>query len=120
MKFCDTHWDALKQALKDRGLWHLVGDGESLKSRVTEEIEGTHTTASYDPLWDATNMIYANALQRGGLYLLQGDYCPLCEVDKHSPATGTGGSETAEDWITGCTDAILGYCLDNDLRPRHD
>ena len=110
MKCCDTHWDALK----DRGLWHLVGDSGSLKARVEQEIEGELTTASYDPLWDATNMIYANALQRGSLYLLQGDYCPLCEVDKHSP------DESAEDWIRGCTDAILGYCIDNDLRPRHD
>jgi hypothetical protein len=48
-------------------------------------------------------MISGEALKLGGLYLMTGDYCPLCEVEKHT-------GDTAANWINGCSDAVLEYC----------
>ena len=47
----------------------------------------------------AHNMIVGRALELGGLYLMTGDYCPVCEAMKH------GQPET--HWIDGPSDAVL-------------
>ena len=112
MKFCENHWKALQDAIRARDLWHLVNDGESAIERIKAELKGKASLATYDPLLDATSMIYGRAIEAGGVYLLTGPYCPLCEADKYN------GAGTAEEWIDGCADAILGYCEDNGLRPK--
>ena len=45
------------------------------------------TLERYDPLMAAHNMISGRAIECGGIYLLTGDYCPLCEL-----ATATSSS----------------------------
>jgi hypothetical protein len=90
MKFCQTHWDQLKQAVKAKGLFDLVStDGKEVMQKVVGELEGAKPTLeNFDPLLAANNLIWANAIKCGGLYLLGRDekgneYCPVCEADKH-------------------------------------
>lgn len=113
MKFCTNHWEALRKAIEDRGLSHLVAkDGETAASNMKAELEGQKSPQNYDPLMDAHWMITNRALKMGGLYLMTVDadgnhYCPLCEVGKH------GGNP--QEWIDGCTDSILAHCQTNGL-----
>lgn len=108
MKFCQDHWNNLREAISARGLDHLVArSGEEAIQRAEQEINNTATDANYDPLMSAHWMIMGNALQGSGLYLMTGDYCPLCEVNKY------GGSD--QEWIDGATDAVLEYCKENYL-----
>lgn len=115
MKFCEKHWTELRQAIDTRGLSHLIHQGgEAAASAIERELKGIATKADYDPLMDAHNMIAAQALRVGGLYLMGADeqgnqYCPLCEVDKNI-SEGVAG-----EWITGCTDSILKHCQDTGL-----
>ncbi len=112
MRFCQPHWEQLKDAIRERGLFHLVADsGEAAVERLAEEAKGEATIATYDPLMDAHNMMVVRAIECGGLSVLRGDTCPLCEANRH---THDG---MADEWITTCTNAILVYCEANDLHP---
>lgn len=113
MKFCQPHWDDLKTAIKDRGLWHLVAaDGRAAMDRAIDEMNRTATDKAYDPLMAAHWSICGQAMKQGGLYLMSGDYCPLCELEKHTEAG------MAKRWVDGCTDSILSYCQERGLVPR--
>jgi len=123
MKICKPHWEQLQEAIKARGLWDLVAaNGQAAVYRMKQELEGTATDSTYDPLMDANNMISLKALELGGLYLLTGDYCPLCEAEAHTkipedlPDEIRKGGITAY-WINGCTDSILEYCREHGLVP---
>jgi len=112
MKFCQDHWNKLKQAIEERGLMHLVApDSQTAMENIKEELAGTNTIENYDPLMNATHMIYGRAIECGGLYLMTGDFCPLCELEKYT--------QKGEDqvWINGCCDSILEYCRENRLVP---
>lgn len=117
MKFCQKHWEDLKQAIKDKGMWDLVAiDGHAALYMMKQELEGSETDSTYDPLMAAHNMISAKALEYGGLYLMTGDYCPLCELISHAPG-GSDGEATCREWIKGSTDACLAYCQEHKLIP---
>ena len=93
MKFCQTHWNQLKDAIESKGMYHLVAaSGELAVDRLKEELDGTATKLTYDPLMNSHNMINLRALECCGLYLLTGDYCPLCEFEK------SGGVRAKEIW----------------------
>lgn len=104
MKFCNPHWEELREAIKSKGMWDLVSrNGEEAVKRLSDEDKKPE---SFDPLMSAHNMILGNALKAGGLYLLQGDYCPLCELDKNNDKMG----EHSKDWIEGATNGCLEHC----------
>lgn len=65
MNICQDHWDRLREAIKDRGLDHLVApDGEIAVAQVKAELEaGEQTPTSYDPLMGAYWAIASNAGQ---------------------------------------------------------
>jgi len=112
MKFCQPHWNELRKAIDNKGLGHLVASsGEAAMERVIAEVKGEDTTATYDPLMSAHWMICGQALENGGLYLLNGDYCPLCELEKHS------NREMVINWIEGCTNQVFEDCLAKGLKP---
>lgn len=102
MKFCQSHWDKLSQAVKSHGVWDFVAQsGEELINKITNKEKGLK---NYDPLLMAHNMIISRALEHGGPYLLEinpddkdGHYCPLCELASHC------GAEFALDWINGAS-----------------
>lgn len=118
MNICTDHWEKLKQAIKDRGLWQLVSkDGEEATQCLTQDIESGIAGKKmdpdyYDPLLSATWMIYTEALRRGGLYLMQEKYCPLCEVKKH---LSMPEQDADAEWINSCCDSIKQYCEEEKL-----
>lgn len=115
MKFCQPHWDKLREAIKARGMWHLVAkSGEAAVERMKAELQ--HGAAASDDTWDPLMnchwMILGRSLELGGLYLMGrddagNDYCPVCEAVKH------GQSET--NWIEGPAEASLSYAREHNL-----
>lgn len=123
MKFCQKHWDMLRSAIEARGLMHLVAkSGEAAMERAVEEVEGRADDTSYDPLMSAHWMISGRAIEMGGLYLMTGDLCPICEVvenTSHWPREGesepVGAAWVEKQWIEGPADAALAYCQERGL-----
>lgn len=113
MKFCQPHWGSLRAAIDARGLAPLVAkSGQAAHANLVAELDGSADASNYDPLMSAHWMISGRALELGGLYLLNGEYCPLCEVEEH---TKPGA---AQEWIEGCTDSVLAHCRKLGLVPE--
>ena len=119
MKMCMPHWDALRQAITDRGLDKFVSNsGEDAAQKLANQLEpGMGKVESYDPLMNAFISIMSNALDNGGPYLLMEDpdgnhYCPLCEAEKHS-----GNPGIAERWIGYASDEQLECAREYGLIP---
>ena len=114
MKFCQPHWDALRRAIDDRGLSHLVArDGAAAAELLRAQAEGEAGPEAYDPLMAAHNMIASWAVENGGLAMLQGDLCPVCEGMRR--VTGVAPEEVERDLLTGPPDAALDYCREHGL-----
>lgn len=117
MKFCQPHWDKLREGVRERGLYHLVAkDGEAATGRVMAELQGTATDKTYDPLMAAHWMIFNRALEAGGIGLMghnpndpEGHYCPLCELGRAL------GPDAETNWINGCLDSVLEFCREKGL-----
>lgn len=93
MKFCQPHWDQLRQKVDARGLTSLIADtGEQAAKNIVRELEeGERTIDTFDPLMGAHNAIWGNAMriaqetyQSSPLAMLAGDpqhpewECPVC------------------------------------------
>lgn len=115
LQMCLNHWEQCKQAIKDRGIWHLVPENgdESIERLTKQLVEGDTDKYLYDPLMDLSVMFNMEALKCGGLYLMIPDenFCPLCEAEKHSK-----NPEMGKIWIEGASDAILKYCQEENLQ----
>lgn len=107
MKMCDEHYEKLKEAVRVKGMWHLVSkSGAEAVRRINSPV--------FDPLLDCCLRIYTNAVRSAGLYILEfdkegGEYCPLCELDKY------GKEQNSDDWINQATDDVLYYCAKENL-----
>lgn len=118
MKMCDSHWSMLREAINVRGMGHMVlENGEQLMGRVVAELEDRATDATFDPLFAAHNMIIEHALKWLGLYLMTGDYCPICEFCAHiePPPEGHRYLTNESYMIDGPTDFLQKYCQDEGL-----
>jgi hypothetical protein len=123
MKMCQPHWDALREAVKTKGMWHLVSrNGEEAAERAQRLSDKKRDAdpKDYDPLFDTHMMIMSNALQAGGTYLMGtkedgSEYCCLCELDAHKDQMGEG----SKDWIEKATDGALQYCREKGLVGVH-
>lgn len=102
MQFCPKHWEDLKTEIIMVGLGRFIfKNGEQAAKHIEEQLKGlVDPKDPYDPLMSAHWAIMGNALRCGGLYMMSGDFCPLCELEAHSPAK-------AEEWITPCCQEIL-------------
>ena len=129
MKFCDHHWAMLRTAIDQRGLTQFVQGPDqhaTTMQAVVEAMQGGNNDlarqlereAPYDPLWSALWMIQNRALEQGGLYMMTGDHCPVCEAMKHlgslplepnGPAVGEAFVE--QEWINGPADAAHQECI---------
>lgn len=82
MKMCKPHWEALREAIRAHGLYELVAKSpEEATKNTVRQLKGED--AKFDPLMAATNMIYGNAIQAGGLEILSAkedgtEHCPIC------------------------------------------
>ncbi len=125
MKPCQKHWEKLKAAIRSRGLWHLVAaDGKAAMENVETDLRGRADDRNYDPLMACFFMITSRALDMGGLYLMTGDFCPVCEALKHRigvpDENGSPCTEEGEEsyWIDGPADAAMRHCQEIGLVPK--
>lgn len=126
MKFCQAHGDALRGAIDDRGLSHLVSQGGAeLTKHVENELKGGPVEQTWDPLWSAFMGITNNALRCAGLWLMQtppeglgwtddkGErfFCPLCELDVYQAERKKAGMEAegSADWIQSASNEALNF-----------
>jgi hypothetical protein len=128
MKFCQTHWDALKAAIESRGLGHLIAvNGRDAHARAVADLTGKADVSDFDPLMSAHWMIVSRATQDFGIGIMGVDangnqYCPACELIKATPQPAPGHRYATNDlyFIDGPADAILAECremgIDNPAR----
>lgn len=107
MKFCQPHWDRLREEIDANGLSGFVArDGEQAAQQLADEAQGINDQdAAPDPLMRAHWMILDRAIKQGGPYILTGDYCPLCELEKHT-------EEKAASWIIACCASLRAYFIE--------
>jgi len=108
---CQPHWDELRAEIKRLGMDGLgAKSGQEAAANIVKELEGRLGPDDHDPLMSVNNMIFCHALECGGLYLMTGDFCPLCEAEKNGVAKG--------EWITGACAAEEQYCRERGILPK--
>jgi len=116
MQMCEPHYAALRTEIENQGMASMIPEtAEQARASVITALEEAQTGVQegpFDPLLTAVFQIYGNAVRTGGLYLLAGDYCPLCEVRKHVPAAENNADAL---WISGCVTAIAEHVRENGL-----
>jgi hypothetical protein len=117
-KWCQRHWDALRLAIEQRGMAHLISrGGEAAAAQVADELKmgSAHDVEGFDPLLRAWASISGRAMEVG--FAPFG--CPLCGVDEHTRQCTTPGCQmgTAESWVAGCTDSLRDYARGLNLIP---
>lgn len=76
MKFCQDHWDELKDEVKKHGLWHLV-------PRTGAEAAERARSGGFDPLLASHNVMIQTMMNAFGPEIMTlGDKCPVCYVIK--------------------------------------
>ncbi len=86
MRFCQDHWDKLKDAVDARGLSAFVADdGSAVIDRVVAESESGPSKTTFEPLMAAHMAIVSNVLRIAGLEAMANnedgtDRCPLCFI----------------------------------------
>lgn len=109
MQFCKDHWIQLKDAIRRKGMGHLIArSGEELANRMKKEAAGELVIS--DPLIIAHNQISAHALEKSPyLMFLKEDgshWCPLCDVRDKVGYKGDHEGVLDLNWIEGCTEGI--------------
>jgi hypothetical protein len=118
VNLCQKHWDELKQAIKDRGLFHLVPSTmEEAAQNAVASLEGQE--GRFDPLMGASNTIFKNAFHAIGLPLLEpGDSgkppCPICFLLQECPCK-KGADCDINNWIKYAADGALDYAREQKL-----
>jgi hypothetical protein len=128
MKWCQAHWDALREGVKARRMWRFVPQsGEEAFDNTVLELQGHGST--FDPLsgamWQLTNQVMENIGKSegpGGVVAAFGDpqWCPMCEVQASydwwdDPTKNTDRSPrpdyalNAQGWIDGKLDGAAEY-----------
>lgn len=119
MQMCQPHWEQMKQAVKDRGMWHLVArDGKEAVDAAVRQLEGEENASDWDPLMAMNWNFFSAALEYGGLGVMGEDengnqYCPLCLAKNHGEVP-----EMDKMWVDGCADAMLGHAREAGLVAR--
>lgn len=116
MEFCTEHWDALKEAIDERGLSHLIAkDGERAVVNLQEELDSGLTIKNFDPLMSSHWAIVSNVFDAVGLDLMLPDEdgeerCPLCFMNEcHALYCEDENCEREDfdDWIQYAADDSL-------------
>jgi hypothetical protein len=131
MRFCQPHWDALRQGVENRGMMHLVAkSGEEAAANLKAELENEGEV--FDPLmgsfWRITTRFVRNAERArpgsGIAYMSDPECCPLCMVqgsydlyDQMSEPRPPEATD-AQGWIDGTLDQALEHAREEGLMPR--
>ena len=123
MKFCQGHWDRLREAIETRGIADLIApDGHVALEQMADQLnraeagEEPSTPVNYDPLMAAHWAIINNVSEAGGpgclLHMISTpDCCPLCFANEQHEAicTEPGCTFTFDDWIDRAADDQLAH-----------
>lgn len=89
MKFCQDHWDRLREAIKERGLGEYIAEGgHEAASRMAGQVDARKVTkANFEPLMGAHNAILSNAMGLVGLEVFADGaggphLCPICYLNE--------------------------------------
>lgn len=132
MKFCQTHWDALKRAIAARGLGDLIAEsGDAAATKLqSQAITKRRTLKNFEPLIEAHNTIIAHTIdllsanQINPMPLLTGIEgqpeleCPICYLNyvakTHDesctdPNCKQPKGRTFDNWINKAADGMAQY-----------
>lgn len=121
MQVCTKHWARFRELIEERGMTHLVAASgeEALQNQVNDLNASPEDKKSFDPLMNANWMVCSQALEMGGLYLMTGPYCPICEVVKNlsgSPMEGEtepiGEERLEKQWTVDVIDAVHSFAVE--------
>ena len=129
MKFCTAHWEALKEGVRSRGMWHLVAQsGEDAAANMAQELQGGEEV--FDPLmgahWRIANRVLQNLAKSQGPEAALGavgdpDFCPLCAVQQSYESYGEAhrppAALDAQGWVDTTLDSALTYAREQGLIP---
>lgn len=102
MKFCDEHWERLKDAIRQVRLWSLVAEsGEEGTRRMRSWVSEGLTVDNFDPLIGAYYAIFA-----GAMTTISGTY-------KHDPLVVMADPEHPE---RSCPICALVWCHEEHVR----
>lgn len=117
LRWCQPHWDALREAIDARGLTPWVSKGgEMAAKRVAAELGGQGDARGFDPLLRAWSMMNTRIVGiTGNLF-----DCPLCQVQHHVDECRDPKctAEPPQAYIDGCTDSLLAYARELGLVPK--
>lgn len=109
MTLCERHWQALREAIEERGMSALItSDADTLGKRVMQGIKSGHeSVASFDPLMTGFMLIMGNTIELLGVEALMIDDdtkegpCAICLlVDLHEKACSDPNCEADyETWV---------------------
>jgi len=118
MQMCQPHWAELRAEVDRRGLTHLVSQsGKSAADKAVAEltqpaIESQQAKAErFDPLLNANWAICGQFITNIGLAAMEGNQCPLCEVE----ASAEG---RAQNWIQGAVEDQHAYATEVGLMSK--
>lgn len=113
---CAEHWTRLRKEVEDSGMTHLVSRSgkeafDKIVAPLTEPASPRNGADDFDPLMGANFSIWGAALKDGGLAMMVGDKCPLCECCRENPGLD-------EDWIKGSVADELNHARQLGLMPK--
>lgn len=109
MKNCARHSSDLSEALKRKGLWHLVKP-ERAQDFAVRWLQGTATAVEFDPYVVASLEINMKMVKFLRIQPEHPQECPLCRVN-----LVLCNSEADKAWIDNVTDLMLLTAKVNDL-----
>lgn len=105
VEFCTSHWNQLKVAIDQQGLWSLVSEGaDDAGRKFQERADGSDPTVdNFDPLLEAWGMLMTHSLQIGAAIILSKGGCPLCimnaDHDERCDAPDCQGPAPFDEWV---------------------
>ena len=110
MRFCQAHWDRLREEIRAQGLDHLVSSsGEEEAARLASSINDIDKAAvNFDPLMWAYFAIWSAFIEDAGVGGLTFDGCPLCVVCEQAP-------ELDGEWLRGAVADQRAYAAEHEL-----
>lgn len=106
MKWCPPHWNALREAIRVRGLDGFgAQNAQQAAVDMEAQIEGEKT--AFDTLMGSFWKINNQMLENVGLRAMGA--CPLCLLVED------GQPELVENWISGVTDSAKAYAIQQGL-----
>jgi hypothetical protein len=109
MKFCQPHWESLREAIRERGLYRFVAKSgpEVMGKMVADHGEAEN----FEPLMGAHNAILSQIMRIGGIDVMMDnpdgtERCPICYANaKHKEF---------------CTDPVCTYSYDHFIERAAD